>query len=75
MGEDLAQKIIEITKTGKLRFFEELKSIPEGLLDLLNVPSVGPKHAKLFYDKLKVEKRQELEEFRQGRKALRPGRC
>ncbi len=63
VGKDLAQKIIEITKTGKLEFFEELKrSIPEGLLDLLNIPSVGPKHAKLFYDKLKVKSVKELEE-------------
>ena len=71
VGSDLAQKIIEITKTGKLKFFEELKrSIPEGLLDLLRVPSVGPKHAKLFYDKLKVKSVQELEEFARKGKLL-----
>ena len=71
VGKDLAQKIIEITKTGKLKFFEELKrSIPEGLLDLLRVPSVGPKHAKLFYDKLKVKSVQELEEFARKGKLL-----
>ena len=27
VGDDLAQKIIEITKTGKLKFFEELKKV------------------------------------------------
>src|SRR3990167_3482339 len=71
VGKDLAQKIIEITKTGKLKFFAELKrSIPEGLLDLLRVPSVGPKHAKLFYDKLKVKSVQELEEFARKGKLL-----
>ena len=63
VGDDLAQKIIEITKTGKLKFFEELKkSIPEGLLELLRVPSVGPKHAKLFYDRLGIKNIKELEE-------------
>lgn len=71
VGKDLAQKIIEITKTGKLEFFEELKrSIPEGLLDLLNIPSVGPKHAKLFYDKLKVKSVKELEESARAGKLL-----
>lgn len=71
VGDDLAQKIIEITKTGKLKFFEELKkSIPEGLLELLNVPSVGPKHAKLFYDKLGIRGVKELEEFARRGKLL-----
>ena len=47
VGKRSGPKIIEITKTGKLEFLRSLKeSIPEGLLDLLNVPSVGPKHAK-----------------------------
>lgn len=62
IGKDLAGKIIEIVKTGKLIFFDELKkSIPEGLLGLLSIPSVGPKHAKLFYEKLNIQSIPELE--------------
>lgn len=62
IGCDLAEKIKEIAKTGSLRFFEELKkTIPEGLLELLNIPSVGPKTAKLFYEKLKIKSIPELE--------------
>lgn len=62
IGADLAEKIKEIVKTGKLQFFENLKkTIPEGLLELLKIPSVGPKTARLFYEKLKIKSVQELE--------------
>ena len=55
IGKDLAERIKEYYRTGKIKIFEELKkSIPEGLLDLLNIPSVGPKTAKLLYEKLKI---------------------
>lgn len=72
IGVDLASKIIEIVKTGKLKFLEELKkSIPEDLLDLLNIPSVGPKHAKLFYEKLKIKSISELEKAAKEGKLLK----
>jgi DNA polymerase (family 10) len=63
VGIDLAEKIKEIVKTGKLAFFENLKkTVPEGLPDLLNIPSVGPKTAKLFYERLKIKSIPELEQ-------------
>lgn len=63
IGEDLADKIKEIAKTGRLKVYEELKkTIPEGLLNLLNIPSVGPKTAKLLYEKLKIKDVSDLEE-------------
>lgn len=72
IGNDLAEKIIEITKTGKLEFFDELKkSIPEGLLDLLKIPSVGPKHAKLFYEALGIKSVKELEESAKAGRLLK----
>ena len=62
IGKDLSEKIKEYVGTGKLRAFEELKkTIPEGLLDLLNIPSVGPKTAKLLYEKLKIKNISDLE--------------
>ncbi|MEK6567146.1 MAG: helix-hairpin-helix domain-containing protein, partial [Candidatus Omnitrophota bacterium] len=71
IGSDLARKIIEITKTGKLEFFEELKkSIPEGLLELLRIPSVGPKHAKLFYEALGIKSVKGLEKSAKAGKLL-----
>jgi DNA polymerase (family 10) len=56
IGKDLAEKIKEIAKTGRLKFYEQLKkSIPKGLVDLLNIPGVGPRTANLVYKELKVK--------------------
>jgi DNA polymerase (family 10) len=63
IGKDLAEKIKEIVKTGKSKFFEELKkTIPPGLLDLLDIPSVGPKTAKLLSEQLHIKNIDELQE-------------
>ncbi len=63
IGQDLSEKIKEIVKTGKSKFYEDLKkTIPEGLLELLKIPSVGPKTARLLYDRLKIKSIQELED-------------
>jgi len=62
IGKDLSERIKEFAKTGKIKLFEDLKkSIPAGLLDLLNIPSVGPKTAKLLYEKLKIKGISDLE--------------
>ena len=43
IGKDLSEKIKEIVKTGKLKFYEKLKDkIPEGLTILMSVPGLGP---------------------------------
>ncbi|MBM3249566.1 MAG: DNA polymerase/3'-5' exonuclease PolX [Candidatus Omnitrophica bacterium] len=63
IGEDLANKIREVAVTGRLEFYEELKkSIPQGVLELLNIPSVGPKTARLLYEKLKIKSISSLEQ-------------
>lgn len=62
VGKDLSDKIKEYVESGKIKAYEELKkSIPEGLLDLLNIPSVGPKTAKLLYETLKIKNISDLE--------------
>lgn len=62
IGHDLAGKIEEYIKTGKMQAHEELKhEIPEGLLTLLSVPSLGPKTSKLLYEKLKIKSLDDLE--------------
>jgi DNA polymerase (family 10) len=56
IGPDLAEKIKEIVQTGKLKFYEDLKKeIPQGLVEILQVPGIGPRTAKLVYDKLGVK--------------------
>ncbi|OIO33715.1 MAG: DNA polymerase III [Candidatus Omnitrophica bacterium CG1_02_40_15] len=56
IGKDLEEKIKEIVSTGKLEYLEKLKKdIPEGLIEILNVPGIGPKTAKLLYEKLDIQ--------------------
>jgi len=55
IGEGIAKKIEELLETGKLESYEEMrKTLPEGLLEMLSVPDVGPKTARLLYKKLGV---------------------
>jgi DNA polymerase (family 10) len=62
IGKDLSERIKEYLRTGKIKAYEELKkSVPEGLLDLLKIPSVGPKTAKLLYERLKIKNIPDLE--------------
>jgi DNA polymerase (family 10) len=55
IGEELAAKIEEYCATGLVHAHEKLKSeIPPGLLELLKVPGLGPKTAKLLFEKAGV---------------------
>ncbi len=55
VGEAIAAKVEELLDTGDLQYLRKLQSrYPEGFLELLQVPGVGPKHAKLFLRELGV---------------------
>jgi len=55
IGDALAKKIIELHQTGRLEFFEKLKaSVAPGLVELLEIPSLGPKKIKVLSEKLGV---------------------
>ncbi len=55
LGAALQQKITELVTTGRLLYYEELKaSLPAGLLTLLEIPGLGPKKAKVLYEKLGI---------------------
>jgi DNA polymerase (family 10) len=55
IGADLAGKIAEFVQTKHLAVLDEAKGrLPAGLVELTNVPGIGPKRAKVLYDKLKV---------------------
>jgi DNA polymerase (family 10) len=46
IGEGIARKIDEYLKTGRLEFLEKLeKEVPEGAVELMQVPGVGPRTA------------------------------
>ncbi|OGF52651.1 MAG: hypothetical protein A2044_03695 [Candidatus Firestonebacteria bacterium GWA2_43_8] len=62
IGKGLAEKIEEHVKTGNIQYINELKKkLPPGILELLRVQSVGPKKAKLFYEKLGIKDLSSLE--------------
>ena len=56
IGETMLSKITQLSTTGHLPSFEELKrSTPPGLVALLRVPGLGPKKIKILHEDLKVE--------------------
>jgi DNA polymerase (family 10) len=62
VGEDLAKKIAELVETGKCAYHQEqLRKIPRGLLDLLQLQTVGPQKVRLFYKELDVRSVDDLE--------------
>jgi len=75
IGADLAEKIREYVTTGMLGFYEDLKKeVPSGLIDLLNVPGLGPKTAKMLFERLGIKDINELERHaKEGRLKGLPG--
>src|SRR5213594_4232165 len=62
VGSDLAGKIDEYLRTGRMEFHEQLKKeVPLGLAKMVEIPSVGPKTAKEIYDRFRVETIEDLE--------------
>src|SRR5882724_2073981 len=62
IGEALQKKVTELATTGKLAYYEELKiSIPAGLVEMLQIPGLGPKKIIVLNAKLKVETIETLE--------------
>ncbi len=62
VGISIAEKIEELLKTGKLKYYEELKKkTPVDLLELTRVEGLGPKKIKILYQKLKIRNAADLE--------------
>ena len=69
IGKDLAGKIADIVKIGRFALLDTLKKqLPGELGDMAALPGLGPKRAKLLYDKLNVRTLNDL------RRALKTGR-
>ena len=55
IGKDLAEKIAELVKSGKLPMLEELRAqIPAGVMALLRIPGLGPKKAATLFKELNI---------------------
>jgi|YelNatPaOPRAMG01_1025707.scaffolds.fasta_scaffold01360_9 DNA polymerase (family 10) len=62
VGQSIAEKIKEYLEKGKSSYLEELtKEVPEELIELEEVPGVGPKVALLLYKELGVKTLDDLE--------------
>lgn len=56
IGEALCDKIATLVTEGKLKYLEDLRaSVPAGLVQMLRLPSMGPKKVKALYDTLKID--------------------
>jgi len=63
VGADLAKKIEELVKTGRLEYHQaQLKKLPKGLLELLQLQTVGPQKVRLFHQQLGIKSIDELQE-------------
>ncbi|MDH7476007.1 MAG: DNA polymerase/3'-5' exonuclease PolX [Microgenomates group bacterium] len=63
VGESIADKIEEYLKTGKIKYFEELKKqTPVNIEQLIDIEGLGPKKIKILYEKLKIRTVKQLEE-------------
>jgi len=62
VGKAIAEKIDELFTTGRLEFLEKLEAeVPPSLVELLQVPDIGPKKVSLFWRELGIRNLSELE--------------
>lgn len=75
IGKTIAAKIDEMLDTGELDFYNRLKvEIPEGLVDMMHINGVGPKKAKLFWERLNITSVNSLQQAAEENKlAALPG--
>ncbi|MDP9383032.1 MAG: DNA polymerase/3'-5' exonuclease PolX [Chloroflexota bacterium] len=61
VGKAIAQKIEDLLDTGTFRLLDEVQAeIPPGVAELLQVPEVGPKRARLLYRELGIGSLEDL---------------
>jgi DNA polymerase (family 10) len=75
VGKAISEKIEELLDTGHLGFLDRLEGeVPGSLVDLLEIPDVGPKKVALFWKQLGVTNLAELEAAaKEGRLRTLPG--
>lgn len=71
IGKGMSENIHEIVETGRLAVLDGLADeIPEGLIDLMRLPGLGPKKARKLWHELGVESIEDLESVaKEGRVA------
>ncbi len=75
IGKALEEKIVELVTTGRLAYYEELRSLfPPSLFELFEIQGLGAKKIRLLYEELHIDSIDDLEkECLSGKVALLPG--
>jgi DNA polymerase (family 10) len=67
VGKAIAGKILELLDRGTFAAWERIiAETPESVLDLLDIPGIGPKTAAMLHQKFKVSSLAELKKFVAG---------
>jgi DNA polymerase (family 10) len=62
IGDAIGKKIVELMTTGKLEYYDKLKtSVPPGHLEMLKISGLGPKKIHTLYEQLEIKTIGELE--------------
>jgi DNA polymerase (family 10) len=62
IGEGMCARILEIHETGALAEYDEVRAqVPDGLIEMLRIPGIGPKKVKAVHDSLGITTVGELE--------------
>jgi DNA polymerase (family X) len=63
VGQAISDKIAEIVETGRLRFYDRLRAeVPPTLVEMLQLPGMGPRTVRLVHDELGIDTLGELRE-------------
>ncbi len=75
IGKDLAAKIHEYAETGTMLSLEKLrKEVPKGLWEMMQIPGLGPKMVKRFYEELGIKNVKQLVQMAsEGKLEVLPG--
>lgn len=75
IGKALSGKITELRQTGRLPFYDKLReSVPDGLIEMLEIPGFGPKKIRKVREALGIETLDALKEAcEDGRISELPG--
>ncbi len=69
IGAHIAERLEQLLKTGRMTYYEEIKSkVPPGLVELTRIRGFGPKSAVLVYETLGITTVAELEEAAKAHK-------
>jgi DNA polymerase (family 10) len=64
VGKAIAGKVVELLNRGSFDAWDRLTAeTPESVLELVEVPGIGPKTAALLHQRFKVSSREELKNF------------